>query len=74
MNCLVELETLNKSVTYYNLRNLENPLSNLLIKQCLDFCVSFGLLCKFELTKDGHAQIHYVKTRLWPLLEEYVCD
>jgi hypothetical protein len=71
-DCISTLEDLDKPITYYNLRNLKNPLSNDLIKECLDFCIGFGLLHKHEVEVNGRFQIRYSKTILWVLLENFL--
>jgi len=71
MNMLDAIEDLEKPITYYNLRNLKHPLSNELIKECLDFCVGFCLLHKQELIVNGRQTFRYSKTILWFLLEDY---
>jgi len=72
MSMLDELEDLDKPITYYNLQHLDNPLSNRLTKQILDFCVDLGYLHKHEVEINGRFPIRYSKTVLWILLERYI--
>jgi hypothetical protein len=74
MSAIAGVEDADKPITYYNLRNLSEPLSNDLIKGCLDFCLAFGLLHRCEVSRGDRVSIHYHKTIFWPFLEAYVRD